>query len=100
MLGWLYVVGFLVALIVVNWDVVGADLGYALSRETLYGVLLAIGWPLLIVFLAGGHGAPPMALWARWIVVPIALAWIVLGWWTIVSAVRYWVRRRRATGVQ
>ena len=100
MLGWLYVIGFLVGLILATWVVVGSDPRDALSRGTLYGILLAIAWPLVIIGLASGHGAPPMALWARLIVLPIAGAWIILGWWTMIVAVRYWARRRRGTGVQ
>jgi hypothetical protein len=41
-----------------------------------------------------------MSLWARLIVLPLALGWIALGCWTLSATVRHWVNRRRATGVQ
>ena len=80
MLGWLYVVGLVVALIVAAWAAVGSNLRDLLTRDGLSVVLLAaffvVGWPLLIVPLLSGHGAPPMSLWARFIVLPLALGWI------------------------
>ncbi len=104
MLGWLYVVGLVVALLVAAGAGVGSNPGGLLTREGLYVVLLAVffvvGWPLLIVPLLSGHGAPPMSLWARLIVVPLALGWIAIGWWTLIATVRHWIKRRRATGVQ
>ena len=104
MLGWLYVLGLVVALIVAAWAAAGSNPGDLLSREGLYvvlsGVLFVVGWPLLILALLGGHAAPPMSLWARLIVLSLALGWIALGWWTLIATVRHWVKRRRATGVQ
>lgn len=72
-IGWVYVGGLLVALIFIAWD------GLSFDRESLYGILLAVAWPLLIAFSAGGHGAPPMPLWARAIELTIAVGWIALG---------------------
>ena len=104
MLGWLYVVGLVVALIVAAWAAVGSNLRDLLTRDGLSVVLLAaffvVGWPLLIVPLLSGHGAPPLSLWARSIVLPLALGWIAIGWWTLIATVRSGVKRRRGTGVQ
>ena len=77
-IGWVYVAGLFLILILVAWG------GLSLHRESLFGILMAIGWPMLIPFFVGGHGAPPMSLWARAIVLPLAVAWIALGWWTLI----------------
>src|SRR4029453_8466357 len=57
MLGWLYVLGLVVALIVAAWAAAGSNPGDLLSREGLYvvlsGVLFVVGWPLLIPALLG-----------------------------------------------
>jgi hypothetical protein len=62
--------------------------------ESLYGILLAVGWPVTIPFFASGHGASPLSLWARVIVLPLAIGWIALGWWTMISTCRWWIKRR------
>jgi len=93
MIGWLYVIGLFVGLVLAGWDVLSSGLRDVLSWESLSGFLLAIVWPLIILALAAGHGAPPMPLWARFIVLPPVLAWIALGWWVISRTGRYWLRR-------
>jgi len=94
MLGWLYVVGLLLGMILVVWGAVSSGLSGAFDRESLYGVLLAIAWPLLVLALGRGHAAPPMPLWARVIVMPLVLGWIALGWWAMISTGWHWLKRR------
>ena len=62
MIGWLYVIGLFVGLVLAGWDVLSSGLRDVLRWESLSGVLLAIVWPLIILALAAGHGAPPMPL--------------------------------------
>lgn len=87
MLGWLYVIGLCVGLILAAWSAV-SDLAAGLGREALYGVLLAIAWPLGVVALAAGHGAAPLPLWARLTLLPLMLGWIALGWWVVIRTLR------------
>jgi len=88
-IGWVYVAGLFLILILVAWG------GLSLDFESLSGILLAVVWPMTIPFFARGHGAPPLSLWARLIVLPLAVGWIALGWWTMISAGRWWIKRRR-----
>ncbi len=87
-IGWVYMAGMLLTLILVAWG------GLSLDSESLSGIMLAVGWPLLIALFAGGHGTPPLAPWARVIVLPLAVVWIVLGWWAMISTCRWWIKRR------
>ena len=70
------------------------------AADVLFYGMLFVGWPLLIVPLLSGHGSPPMSLRTRLIVLPLALCWIALGWWTLIATIHTWIKRRRATGVQ
>jgi hypothetical protein len=33
-----------------------------------------------------------MSLWARILVRPLAVGWIVLGWWTMAATCRWWIK--------
>jgi len=55
-------IGLFVGLVLAGWDVLSSGLRDVLRWESLSGVLLAIVWPLIILALAAGHGAPPMPL--------------------------------------
>ena len=92
MIGWLYVVGLCIGLILAAWSAM-SDLTAGLGREALYGALLAIAWPLAIVALAAGHAAVPLPLWARLTPLPLVLGWIALGWWVIIRTARSGLRR-------
>ena len=66
----------------------------------LYGVALTI-FPVLVpgmAVTAGLHGGymfsrPP----AFWILTVPTLAWAIIGWWTVGSSCRRWVKRSRRT---
>ena len=87
-IGWVYVGGLFLALIFIAWG------GLSFDRESLYGILLAVAWPVLIAFFAAGHGAAPMSPWARAIVLPLVVGWIALGWWVMIAACRWWIKQR------
>jgi hypothetical protein len=90
--GWVYVAGLFLIVILL------AGGGLSLDSESLSGILLAVGWSLTIPFFVAGHGAPPMSLWARIIVLPLAVGWIVLGWWTMIATCRWWINGRGRRG--
>ena len=85
-IGWVYVGGLFLALVFIAWGRLSFD------RESFYGILLAVAWPLSITFFAGGHGAPTMPPWARAVVLPLAVGWIALGWWAMIAACRWWIK--------
>jgi len=87
-IGWVCVAGLLLILVLFAWG------GLSLDRESLSWILLMVGWPLTIPFFVAGHGATPMSLWARIIVLPLAVGWISLGGWTIIATCGWWIKGR------
>ena len=73
--GWTYVVGLFLVLLLVAWEAISSGLKYGLGWDSLGFLPLAIVWPLAIVALGGGHGSAPMSFWARVILLPLVSVW-------------------------
>ena len=93
--GWTYVVGLFLVLLLVAWEAISSGLKYGLGWDSLGFLPLAIVWPLAIVALGGGHGSAPMSFWARVILLPLVSVWIALGWWAMISTYRRLIKQRR-----
>lgn len=93
--GWLYLVLFVPAFLLALYSI-----GEALVRrgdvvDALYGIPIAILWPLMAVSILRGHGGPPIPFPVNVAFQIVIVAWAICGWTVLVLAIRDLVRRRR-----